>query len=431
MREQRRGQFLVARLSSSPLIAQDGLEQRQHSTENFLSKASALRRYLRPHCLLGLYLLLFRLLPRICGLQVNVTIDDQYGDPSTGQIIQYNPPEAWSIGQDCAKCSAKPRPISNAYRSTWMDASYFRSGRGGVSGQLVTASVPFIGSAVYVQVILTGSPNFPVGNSDFTFYIDNVEVGTFQKLADGDTSYQWNQTVFSKNNLSNSLHTLIIEVGRSDNESLFLLDSIIYTKELTDNTNSNSAVPTGTSASSAVDSSSGSTNIGIIVGPVVGGVSAVLVLLAFLFFMKRRRQGQQDRIPLNLPAMQSIPPSSAGSSVIPGRSNLPTGHIDPFFSPISSGTPCQDSSSSGMNASEWKNAGALGVATESCTDFVPSSSQLPTICADHRSAGAGKTQHRPAAPHTAPPAYSDVAGSRSRRAIPSGERTIRVLPSRQ
>ncbi|KAL5528884.1 hypothetical protein ACEPAG_4858 [Sanghuangporus baumii] len=312
-----------------------------------------------------------------------------------------------------------------------MDATYFRAGRGGVSGQLVTASVPFIGIAVYVQVILTGSPNFPVGNSDFTFYIDNDEVGTFQKLADGDTSYQWNQTVFSKNDLSNSLHTLVIEVGRSDNESLFLLDSIIYTKELADSTSSTSAVPTVISASPAVESSSGSTNIGIIVGPAVGGVSILLAFLAFLFFMRRRQRGQQDHIPLNLPAMQSIPPSSAGSSAIPGRSNLPTGHIDPFFSPITSNTPCQDSSSSGMKPSEWNNAGALGVATESHTIFVPSSSQLPTIHADHRSTGAGRIHNTPVAPLTAPPAYSDVAESRSRRAIPSGERTIRVLPSRQ
>lgn len=85
------------------------------------------------------------------------------------------------------------------------------------------------GTAVYVQVILTGSERFPTGNSDYTFYIDNATSAVFQRAPNGDTSYQFNQTIFSKTGLSNSLHTLTIESGHGGQQSLVLLDSVIYT----------------------------------------------------------------------------------------------------------------------------------------------------------------------------------------------------------
>lgn len=96
-----------------------------------------------------LYLCLLALLPRIKGGKVNVTIDDQYGDPTTGQVIQYNPPEAWQPGQSCDGCTAKPRPVSSAHNGTWMDATFNPSGTvtNGVPGQLISASVPFVGES--------------------------------------------------------------------------------------------------------------------------------------------------------------------------------------------------------------------------------------------------------------------------------------------
>ena len=52
------------------------------------------------------------------------------------------------------------------------------------------------GTAVYVQAILTGSTTSPNGNSDFTFFIDNVTSGAFHRAPNGDKPYQFNQTVF-------------------------------------------------------------------------------------------------------------------------------------------------------------------------------------------------------------------------------------------
>ena len=86
-----------------------------------------------------------------------------------------------------------------------------------------------IGTAFYVQVILTGSIELPPGKTDLTFYIDGAVVGRFRREADGDSSYKFNQTIFSRAGLSNKLHTLRIESGREGDACLLLLDSIIYT----------------------------------------------------------------------------------------------------------------------------------------------------------------------------------------------------------
>ena len=104
-------------------------------------------RHQRTSTLFSFYLSLLLLALQLHGRQVNVTVDDQFGDPSTGQVIQYNPPQAWNKGQDCEACTAKPRPISNAHKNTWMDGSFFPAGSGtnGVSGQIISASLPFIG----------------------------------------------------------------------------------------------------------------------------------------------------------------------------------------------------------------------------------------------------------------------------------------------
>lgn len=93
--------------------------------------------------------LLLGLIPFSLARLVNITIDDQNGDPQTGQVINYNPPEAWKPGQTCTGCTAKPSPASNAYMGTWQDASYNPNdtATNSVPGQVIQASVPFIGGS--------------------------------------------------------------------------------------------------------------------------------------------------------------------------------------------------------------------------------------------------------------------------------------------
>ena len=84
------------------------------------------------------------------------------------------------------------------------------------------------GVAVYVQAILTGSTTSPDGNADYTFLLDGSVAGVFQRQPDGNTTYLFNQTVFSMEGLSNTSHVLVIESGAAGQKSLILLDAVIY-----------------------------------------------------------------------------------------------------------------------------------------------------------------------------------------------------------
>lgn len=238
--------------------------------------------------------LLFLFLPPFSLARlVNITIDDQNGDPQTGQVINYNPPEAWQPGQTCSDCTAKPSPASNAYMGTWQDASYNPNdtATNSVPGQVIQASVPFIGVAVYVNVILTGSTSAPDGNTDYTFKIDNVTKGEFQKTPDGNSTYLFNQTVFAITGLDGGLHTLTIESGHNKKKALVLLDSITYTKNVDDDS-SNSTSSTNSSSPSGIP-------IGVIVGPIIGGLFVLGAALALIFYMRRQRRNQGVRITID------------------------------------------------------------------------------------------------------------------------------------
>ena len=52
---------------------------------------------------------------------VNVTVDDQNGDPTTSELIQYS--NGWSFGPSCEGCQALP-DSQQAYMGAWHDDSY-------------------------------------------------------------------------------------------------------------------------------------------------------------------------------------------------------------------------------------------------------------------------------------------------------------------
>src|SRR6266550_6856263 len=56
------------------------------------------------------------------GRLVNVSIDDHYGDPTTGQIPVYQPVGPWG-DQDCPACAIVPLK-SMAFDETWHEATY-------------------------------------------------------------------------------------------------------------------------------------------------------------------------------------------------------------------------------------------------------------------------------------------------------------------
>jgi hypothetical protein len=53
---------------------------------------------------------------------VNITIDDQNRDATTGAKLSYQPAEQWSFGPQCSDCSIKP-DMSKAFDRTWHDVT--------------------------------------------------------------------------------------------------------------------------------------------------------------------------------------------------------------------------------------------------------------------------------------------------------------------
>ncbi|KLO13079.1 hypothetical protein SCHPADRAFT_874504 [Schizopora paradoxa] len=175
----------------------------------------------------------------------NITIDDSFADPSTGVQIFYglqNRPgegNGWAPGQDCPGCLAQPNKTL-AFNNSWHDTTY------SAKGDIPYAWMTFTGSAVYVMGIVIASmkkTSTSLNNTRLSFEIDGEDQGTYLHVASigSDIVYSYDTLFFAKEDLPFDFHNITIMVGNSvDNQdSLCLLDRIIYTTK----TNSGPIVP--------------------------------------------------------------------------------------------------------------------------------------------------------------------------------------------
>ena len=77
--------------------------------------------------------------------------------------------------------------------------------------------------------IITRSDAHPFGNTDMVFKLDGVQAGMLLQPSTNDSTYLYNQVVFSQTGLSPGMHSIRIEVGHNNTEAVILLDRIIYT----------------------------------------------------------------------------------------------------------------------------------------------------------------------------------------------------------
>ncbi|KAJ7770924.1 hypothetical protein DFH07DRAFT_259786 [Mycena maculata] len=160
---------------------------------------------------------------------VNVTIDDTTGDSLTGAPVIYTPPDAWNSGPaGCHNCLVDP-DVQELSGGTWHDSTFSVDGSSNVHPNVpLTASVSFNGSAVYVFCSLSNSAVAPDGDSDMTFFIDGVVVGTFTRRADGGAGFDYGVPVFA-HTVTPGQHTLTLQNGHQNGyQSLTILDSIVY-----------------------------------------------------------------------------------------------------------------------------------------------------------------------------------------------------------
>ena len=120
-----------------------------------------------------------------------------------------------------------------------------------------------LGTAIYVYCIIFRTSTSPDGNTDMTFNIDGVSVGSFKLSPDNDTAISYNQTVFSGTNLSNEPHTIMITTGLAGQKALILLDRLLYTSGEDVDPNQSTSFSVGTLSSlSPVSPTSSSASTG-------------------------------------------------------------------------------------------------------------------------------------------------------------------------
>ncbi|TBU46054.1 hypothetical protein BD309DRAFT_663085 [Dichomitus squalens] len=232
---------------------------------------------------------------------MNVTIDDQLGDNTTGFIPVYLPNDGtWHAGspsEDCDSCkiTLATLDVHRIHNHTWHNATHTP---GLTPAQII---VNFTGTAVYVYNIV---PNFLPNNTatfaNISFTVDGADTGSFLHTPHLTTEViQYNQLVHSITGLSNGPHTLVTTAD-GDTESLILCDYVLYTTESND-TATKSTPSTQSSIASSAMTTSGSTSstpsmaipAGAIIGVVLGGIALVLIAGVAALLLLRRRKAQK------------------------------------------------------------------------------------------------------------------------------------------
>ncbi|KAJ7935827.1 hypothetical protein B0H13DRAFT_2649494, partial [Mycena leptocephala] len=160
-----------------------------------------------------------------------VIIDDQDGDPVTGNKIVYSPADAWALGAigGCPKCAVPSSGI--AYRGSFHGSLFDLTNlTGSLSLSPPTATVSFFGTAVNVSIIISEALTTPAGQTNMTFTIDGKSVAAFGYAQAATSEFQPNVTVFNSIiPLPLANHTLTITNGHSGGlPSIVILDSISY-----------------------------------------------------------------------------------------------------------------------------------------------------------------------------------------------------------
>ncbi|KAH9932121.1 uncharacterized protein BXZ73DRAFT_77617 [Epithele typhae] len=179
------------------------------------------------------YTLLASFFLRVSSRQVNVTIDDEFGDDITGAKPVYSPDTGlWTQGSTCTGCGVRsiayPQgevQASQAFHGTWHDATYL-SGYGSPCAVTLT----FNGTAVVVfNLIANAGVEQTNTNTSVDFFLDGALAGSYLHEPDSEgPSVLYNVPVFSKSGLPHQPHTLVMQADTTT-FSLILFDHAIYT----------------------------------------------------------------------------------------------------------------------------------------------------------------------------------------------------------
>ncbi|KAJ7626565.1 hypothetical protein DFH06DRAFT_734267 [Mycena polygramma] len=303
-------------------------------------------------------------------------IDDALAGETQSSIL-YSPPDAWVLGTATNHGRIAP-DASQAQNGTWHDATDdTTANHEGTTPIFMT--ILFQGSGIDIRCIIPNNKNDPSippftgTKSNYSFFVDEDPQNRDFIHEAGTTgpAFLYNTSVFSTTGLSNSPHnlTVLLNGGPQVNGSVLLLfdyalvtsddgagdssSAVVSPPGTTSQTNTvsnqvpaksspagSTATPTSSapaqsastpsSSSSAVPSPAHRSNIGAIIGALVGGLLALALLLLFCFWSRRRRALRQDPpilpLPYSIPHFRSRPSiwRKAGHNPSPNRS-IPSG----------------------------------------------------------------------------------------------------------
>ncbi|KAK0470408.1 uncharacterized protein EV420DRAFT_1500511 [Desarmillaria tabescens] len=211
------------------------------------------------------------------GRLVNATIDDQ------NPMLLYSPEDGWrNSNVPCPSCTARPDP-SMAINGSWHDSTFDQNAKNSPN-KVRNVSTIFNGTAIHVTCILAKTTTSPFGNSDMSFYIDDILVGQFKKTAPGESGFEYNVTVYSNSSIPSGQHKFTIQNGHVGGiKSLLLLDALVYSYD-DGQSDSDDVVATKDMTT---------TYIGTTIGCAIAGViTGILGTIAFLLYRRRRRSRQ-------------------------------------------------------------------------------------------------------------------------------------------
>ncbi|KAH9842375.1 uncharacterized protein C8Q71DRAFT_698456 [Rhodofomes roseus] len=154
----------------------------------------------------------------------NRTIDDTHGDSVTGVLPTYS--NNWNYGPNCSFCAIRP-DANETFDGTWHDTT-----SNSTDPTQPSMTLTFDGSAISVYCILVNSASSPdiVTFTNVTFELDGASAGTYNHTADpAANQFEYNVTVFSREELSNETHTLVMNTVQGSSSSVLLFDWAMYT----------------------------------------------------------------------------------------------------------------------------------------------------------------------------------------------------------
>ncbi|KAI0754143.1 hypothetical protein C8Q80DRAFT_347961 [Daedaleopsis nitida] len=228
----------------------------------------------------------------------NRTIDDQDGDSATGDKPTYAPSNGWAQGSQCSGCNVQ-LDRNEVFHGTWSDTTVAADGK---SPRNIT--INFTGTAMYVYNAVANTIPGTRTDQDITFLIDGAEVGSYVHAATSSTDTDYRVLVFSKDQLQNVPHTLLIRPNPNSN---ILFDYAMYTFDdsVSSTTTDGNPTGTGTSESTSTGAPSKSSAVKTAVPAAVASVVGVALIVALIFFLRRRRRRRSGPRVILDPDMES------------------------------------------------------------------------------------------------------------------------------